>query len=223
MPELEYPLSERQSVQLPTQLPSTERPPAGALPIETSAPESLGLCLWLTASHPEALRGVSEELWTRLGGTASQVEILGIDTPGREPSLTDSPASRSAIVATLAQAASALVRRGISVIVAYPLSSQDRRTAHDLAGRMVEIFLRTTPREQPHDNIPVIYRTFENGQVREREMSLGLAPPGRPDVILGGNSRGATETAVDILDALTRAGWIEPGGPLPKLGQPIPT
>ena len=217
MPELESPYSGSELLPAPVASPGRDRSLARNIPRVDPAPEQLGLCLWLNASRSESLKGVAEALWARLGGTSSEVEILSSeDGDGR--STASEGGSHGPIVAALAHAASALVRRGVFVVVACPLGPRERAQAHELTGRMVEIFLRTSPKEIPLDRIPVIYRTLENGKVREHEIVPTLDTPSRPDVVLEGNSRTPSETAVDILDALARAGWFShPGVPSPAL------
>jgi adenylylsulfate kinase-like enzyme len=221
MPELESPYRSSQPLRLPTDLSGSARYESRPVPLVAPAAEEPGLCLWLTASRPEMLRGVAEALSGRLGPDPSGVEVLGIDSLVSKGALSEG-ANRSAIVATLARAAAALVRRGVTVIIAHPLAPAERASVRDLVGRMVEIYVRTSPKEMPPSHIPVFYRTLENGEVRERELTPHLEPPGRPDVILEGSARGPRETALDIVDALARAGWLDlasrtPGAPTTPL------
>jgi adenylylsulfate kinase-like enzyme len=207
MPELEHPYADTPLVRDHSSLNTLDRFEQRELPHVETTPDPTGLCLWLTASRPEALREVAEALSSRLGPDPSRVEILGVESLVAK-GLPAGSSGRSAVVTTLARAAAALVRRGVTVVVAYPLNAQERSSARELVGRMVEIYVRTSPKEIAPDHIPVIYRTLENGEVRERELTPHFEPPGRPDVILEGSARGATETALDIVDALARAGWF---------------
>lgn len=176
------------------------------------APVLPALCLWLSSPGTVESAYVAQALSFELIGRGQEVQRLPLEPV---PTRAIGEARRDGIE-FLAQAAAALVRHGISVIVTYPLSEPgDRAVPRQRIPRLVEVFLRPSPGSRADPiHIPVMYRWVSGGRVQEREIaSLGFERPDRPDVIIDGPLGIRREVALEILDAIGRSRLVPAAAP----------
>lgn len=180
------------------------------------------VCIWIASAPAAQLVSVGRLLRDILSETPRTVELLQASSNDPE-SASAHPLPSEQVVACLADAAAAMVRRGVAVVVACPLGTSEAvRIARERVHPLVRVFLRPAAPILGLERIPVLFRTVQNGVVVEREISLRNFEPGEhPDILVGGNLGPPQEVAREIADILYRAGWLSatgarPATPLPR-------
>ncbi|HKS59207.1 MAG TPA: hypothetical protein VJS68_00325 [Thermoplasmata archaeon] len=178
------------------------------------------VCVWLSTPRTAPLLPIGQELTDLLSRRPMAVEFLHSDG-GFEDRRNSGSVPYYAMVECLADAAGAMVRRGLTVVVACPLvDAQAVNRARQRVSSLVLVSLRPAEKAQAVERIPTIFRTVQNGRVIEREIPLPATDPAdRPDIQVDGSLGPPVQSARSIADVLFRAGWLPlyPRSPSPPL------
>lgn len=180
-----------------------------------------GLCIWLSSSRFEGLHEVAWNLRAHLLARSPGVEIMTQEGSGRSPGPPGPAPSRRELLTLLTLAAGRLVRAGRVVVVACRLGdAKEDQMVRNHIPHIVEIFVRPAGQDEEPQEIPVRYVRVKEGRQIEQEISLGARePPGHPDIIIEAGGGGIDHLAAGVVDALSRAGWLESLPTYPPAGQ----
>ncbi|HEV2520241.1 MAG TPA: hypothetical protein VGX00_06435 [Thermoplasmata archaeon] len=195
-----------------------EEPPERRM-VSLGAPEDRGTislpegfraaCVWLSSPLGTPLTDVGEALRTRLSQGVDDSEFLHVDPTGSAAVGTADPTHHDNVT-SLINAAAALVRRGVTTVVAYPLNDRDEiRMARARIPPLVRVTLGPVSPMGDPDQIPTTYRCIRDRRIVE----LAITPPteanhDRADIVLNGTLGTADELSREIADVLYRAGWL---------------
>lgn len=179
-------------------------------------------CVWLSSPLGAQLTEVGRALTGILSQGTVGAEFLSADSGGGEWSGPLRPGGHDLVV-SLIDAATALVRRGVTTIVAYPLlDHSDVQLARTRIPPLVRVSLGPASPASVLDGIPTTYRCIRDRRIVE----VAIPPqsgetPDRADVVVNGTLGSPDELSREIADVLYRAGWLSKG-PVPHPVAPVP-
>lgn len=195
-----------------------------ATPMDGAAPVApRGPCIWISATCSAPLelvgRSVRELLSARLV-SSELVCAASREHPG-EPA--DAPADRE-VIERLTEAATDLMRGDRTVIVTGPLlDSEGAHAVRERVGRLVRVSLHPAVVDGGPPPIPTIYRFLQGPHLVEAAIPpRAVESTDRADIVVGGALRQPDQLAGEIVDALSRTGWLTALLPRPS-GSPRPT
>lgn len=210
--------------------PGDARDRADADPGPTAEPRYP--CIWISATCPVSLEPVGRAVQQLLSARLVQSELV---CDAAEAGAGSSTATDGERIEYLANCAFARARRARTVVVTGPLlDSAAARAVRERIGRLVRVSLQPAVVDGGPPPIPTIYRFFQGPHILEAAIPpRAVESADRADVVVGGALRPPDQLAGEIVDALSRTGWLTV--PLPSvlpaarrapetapLGHPVP-
>lgn len=166
-------------------------------------------CIWISATCPASLEPVGRAVQQLLAARLVRSELV-CGVPGDDPKGLPGTATDSELIDYLVDSAFARAPRDRTVVVAGPgLDSEAARAVRERIGRLVRVSLHPTVVDGGPPPIPTIYRFFQGQQILEAAIPpRAVESADRADIVVGGALRLPDQLAVEIVDALSRTGWL---------------